>query len=102
VSPRRRLPAGIRGRGAVFTYTVDKMLQTLMTQGHRVAGEDRLAKTIIFGKNNAHAEFIGQRFDLNYPEYKGAFARVVTHKTEYAQSLIDDFSVHDKAPHIAI
>ena len=82
--------------------TVDKMLQTLMTQGHRVAGGDRLGKTIVFAKNNAHAEFIGQRFDLNYPEYKGAFARVVTHKTEYAQSLIDDFSVHDKAPHIAI
>jgi type I restriction enzyme R subunit len=82
--------------------TVDKMLQTLMTQGHRVAGGDRLGKTIIFAKNNAHAEFIGQRFDLNYPEYKGAFARVVTHKTEYAQSLIDDFSVHDKAPHIAV
>ena len=84
------------------TDTVDKMLQTLMTQGHRVAGGDRLGKTIIFAKNNAHAEFIGQRFDLNYPEYKGAFARVVTHKTEYAQSLIDDFSVRDKAPHIAI
>jgi type I restriction enzyme R subunit len=84
------------------TDTVDKMLQTLMTQGHRVAGGDRLGKTIIFAKNNAHAEFIGQRFDRNYPEYKGAFARVVTHKTEYAQSLIDDFSVHDKAPHIAI
>ena len=73
-----------------------------MTQGHRVAGSDRLGKTIIFAKNNAHAEFIGQRFDLNYPEYKGAFARVVTHKTECAQTLIDDFSVHDKAPHIAI
>jgi len=84
------------------TDTVDKMLQTLMTQAHRVAGGDRLGKTIIFAKNNAHAEFIGQRFDLNYPEYKGAFARVVTHKTDYAQSLIDDFSVRDKAPHIAI
>ena len=84
------------------TDTVDKMLQTLMTQGHRVAGGDRLGKTIIFAKNNAHAEFIGRRFEANYPEYKGAFARVVTHKTDYAQSLIDDFSVHDKAPHIAI
>jgi type I restriction enzyme R subunit len=27
---------------------------------------------------------------------------VVTYKTEYAQSLIDDFSAKDKAPHIAI
>ena len=32
----------------------------------------------------------------------GTFARVITYKTEYAQSLIDDFSSKDKAPHIAI
>jgi type I restriction enzyme R subunit len=82
--------------------TVDKMLGTLMVQGHKVAGGDRLGKTIIFARNNDHAEFIRDRFDLNYPEYAGRFARVVTYKTEYAQSLIDDFSVKDKAPHIAI
>jgi len=82
--------------------TVDKMLETLMTRGHRVAGGDRLGKTIIFARNNDHAEFIRQRFDANYPEYAGSFARVVTYKTEYAQSLIDDFSIKDKAPHIAI
>ena len=33
---------------------------------------------------------------------KGEFARVITYKTEYAQSLIDDFSIKEKAPHIAI
>ena len=84
------------------TDTVDKVLETLMTQGHKVAGGDRLGKTIVFAKNNAHAEFIAQRFDANYPHYAGQFARVITFKTEYAQSLIDDFSVKDKAPHIAI
>jgi type I restriction enzyme R subunit len=82
--------------------TVDKVLQTLMERGHRVAGGDRLGKTIVFAKNNDHAEFIAQRFDISYPEYAGHFARVITFKTEYAQSLIDDFSVKDKAPHIAI
>jgi type I restriction enzyme R subunit len=82
--------------------TVDKGLETLMTHGHRVAGGDRLGKTIVFAKNNDHAEFIAARFDANYPDYAGRFARVVTHKTEYAQSLIDDFSVKDKAPHVAI
>jgi type I restriction enzyme, R subunit len=82
--------------------TVDKVLQTLMERGHRVVGGDRLGKTIVFAKNNDHAEFIAQRFDINYPEYAGHFARVITFKTEYAQSLIDDFSVKDKAPHIAI
>ena len=82
--------------------TVDKALATLMENGHKVAGGDRLGKTIIFAKNNAHAEFIRDRFDRAYPEYAGHFARVVTYKTEYAQSLIDDFSIKDKAPHIAI
>lgn len=82
--------------------TVDKVLKHLMESGHKVAGGDRLGKTIIFAKNNAHAEFIRERFDAAYPEYAGHFARVVTYKTEYAQSLIDDFSVKEKAPHIAI
>ncbi|HEX5359677.1 MAG TPA: DEAD/DEAH box helicase family protein [Fluviicoccus sp.] len=82
--------------------TVDKVLEVLMTKGHTVAGGDRLGKTIIFAKNNEHANFIAERFDANYPEYKGHFARVVTYKTDYAQSLIDDFSKKDKMPHIAI
>ncbi|MBV6519998.1 MAG: hypothetical protein MNPFHGCM_00102 [Gemmatimonadaceae bacterium] len=82
--------------------TVDKVLEHLMTRGQKVAGGDRLGKTIIFAKNQQHAEFIAERFDANYPHLKGAFARVITFKTEYAQSLIDDFSNKDKAPHIAI
>jgi type I restriction enzyme R subunit len=84
------------------TDTVDKVLAHLMTHGQKVASGDRLGKTIIFAKNNDHAEFIAERFNENYPHYKGHFARVVTYKTEYAQSLIDDFSAKDKAPHIAI
>jgi type I restriction enzyme R subunit len=84
------------------TDTVDKVLAHLMTKGQKVAGGDRLGKTIIFAKNNDHAEFIAERFNANYPQYKGHFARVVTYKTEYAQSLIDDFSNKSKMPHIAI
>ncbi len=84
------------------TDTVDKVLAHLMTRGQKVAGGDRLGKTIVFAKNNDHAEFIAQRFNVNYPHYKGEFARVVTYKTVYAQSLIDAFSAKDKAPHIAI
>lgn len=82
--------------------TVDKVLETLMRYGHHVAGGDRLGKTIVFAKNNAHAEFIAERFDANYPERAGHFARPVTYRTEYAQSLIDDFSIKEKAPHVAI
>ena len=82
--------------------TVDKVLETLMVQGYKVAGGDRLGKTIIFAKSQNHADFIAKRFDLAYPELAGHFARVITHGSPYAQSLIDDFSIRDKAPHIAI
>jgi len=82
--------------------TVDKVLKHLMTRGLCVDGGDTLGKTIIFAKNQQHAEFIKERFDINYPHYKGEFARVITFKTEYAQSLIDSFSNKDKMPQIAI
>jgi len=82
--------------------TVDKVLEHLMTRGVTVAGGDRLGKTIVFAKNQAHADFIAERFNANYPHYKGEFARVITFKTEYAQNLIDAFSAKDKPPHIAV
>jgi type I restriction enzyme R subunit len=82
--------------------TVDKALAHLMLQGQKVAGGDRLGKTIIFAKNQAHAEFIAERFDVNYPHFKGAFARVIHSGLPYAQSLIDDFSNPAKSPHIAV
>ena len=82
--------------------TVDKVLEHLMTRGQKVAGGDRLGKTIIFAKNQKHAEFIAERFDINYPHRKGSFARVIHCGLPYAQSLIDDFSQSTKAPHIAI
>ena len=82
--------------------TVDKVLEHLMTRGLKVAGGDRLGKTIIFAKNHDHAQFIAERFNLNYPHYKGEFARVIDFETEYVQSLIDNFSNPAKNPHIAI
>ncbi len=83
--------------------TVDKVLETLMTQGVHVAGGDRLGKTIIFAKNQNHADFIYERFIANYPHLDGGgFARVITHSVNYAGSLIDDFKKPESAPHIAI
>ena len=82
--------------------TVDKVLKHLMLHGQKVAGGDRLGKTILFAKNQAHADFISERFDINYPHLKGQFARVITFKTEYAQSLIDAFSLKEKSPHLAL
>lgn len=82
--------------------TVDKVLMHLMERGQKVAGGDRLGKTIIFAKNHDHAEFIAKRLNENYSNYAGHFARVIDFSVNYAQSLIDDFSQPDKAPHIAI
>lgn len=82
--------------------TVDKVLEYLMTHGIKVSGGDRLGKTIIFAKNSKHAQFITQRFDANYPHYKGEFARLIDYSVPYAQTLIDDFSEAEKAPHIAV
>ena len=82
--------------------TVDKVLQHLMENGHKVEGGDRLAKTIIFARNHEHAKFIEKRFNHHYPHYAGHFARIIDNYAKYPQSLIDDFSQKDKAPHIAI
>jgi type I restriction enzyme, R subunit len=83
--------------------TVDRVIAHLMQNGIKVEGGDRLGKTIIFAKNQDHALFIEKRFNSAYPSLAGHFARVITHKTgAYAQTLIDDFSIKTKAPHIAI
>ena len=100
--PPSRVDAAAVNQWLFNKDTVDKVLEHLMTHGLKVAGGDRLGKTIIFAKNNDHAEFIADRFNLNYPHYKGQFAKVITFKTTYAQTLIEDFSVKEKMPHIAI
>jgi len=85
------------------TGTIDLMLKHLMENGIKTEGGDRLGKTIIFAVNQKHAQFIADRFNENYPQYDGKFARVITHATKYPQSLIDDFSKKDLAePQIAI
>lgn len=82
--------------------TVDKVLAQLMSEGDRVAGGERIGKTIIFAKNQKHAEFIQERFDIQYPHFGGEFARVITYHSQYAHTLIDAFKDAERAPHIAI
>lgn len=84
------------------TDTVDKILECLMENGIKVNGGDKLGKTIIFAANENHAQFIAERFDANYKEYNGKFARVITHKTQYSQNLIDKFSTKEEDPVLAI
>ncbi|GIP22906.1 DEAD/DEAH box helicase family protein [Paenibacillus sp. J22TS3] len=82
--------------------TVDRVLEDLMTKGIKVAGGDRLGKTIIFAQNKKHADFIVKRFNKLYPQYNGAFAKRIISEDNYAQSTIDEFKVAEKVPHIAV
>lgn len=82
--------------------TVDIVLEDLMVKGIKVAGGDRLGKTIIFAQNKKHAEFIVKRFNNLYPHHKGSFAKRVVCDDNYAQSIILDFKVAEKDPHIAV
>ena len=92
--------------------TVDTVLQDLMTRGMKVGGGDRIAKTIIFAQNKRHAEYILQRFNTLYPQYKGSFAQRVICDDSYAQTVIDDFKQpappaqyrleDEKEPHIVV
>lgn len=82
--------------------TVDKVLEILMRDGIKVNQGDQLGKTIIFARNHDHAIYIEQRFNHHYPQYKGSFARVIDNKAKYPQSLIEDFSIKNKDPQIAI
>jgi type I restriction enzyme R subunit len=100
--PPTEVAASDINKWLVNADTVDKVLADLMANGLRVDGGDRLAKTILFAKNQAHAEFVAERFDANYPHLRGSFARVISHRVDYAQSLIDDFSDPAKDPQWAI
>ena len=82
--------------------TVDIVLQDLMERGIKVAGGDRMGKTILFAQNKRHAEFILERFNKLYPQYHGTFAQRITCDDAYAQTIIDDFKQPEKEPHIAV
>jgi type I restriction enzyme R subunit len=86
--------------------TVDKVLDYLMTYGQKVAGGDKIGKSIIFAKNHRHAAFIEERFNKNYPEYGGHFLRVIDNYEDKAQDLLEKFcefkSGNEPEPQIAV
>ncbi|WP_276133509.1 DEAD/DEAH box helicase family protein [Polluticoccus soli] len=82
--------------------TVDHVLAHLMEHGIKVAGGDRLGKTIIFARNYKHAKFIEDRFNIQYPRYKGDFCKTIAHNEPYAYDILKAFTEKDKGPHIAV
>ncbi len=82
--------------------TIDKVLTELMGKGLKIEGGDKLGKTIIFAKNSLHAQAIVERFNTLYPELGGDFIKQIDYSIKYCDTLIDDFSIKDKMPQIAV
>lgn len=78
------------------------MLQTVMNEGLRVKGGEELGKTIIFAVNHFHAEKIVERFKTLYPGKGENYCMLIDNYVNYAQTIIDDFSIKDKEPVIAV
>lgn len=82
--------------------TVDKATNVLMEHGVKIENGDKLAKTIVFASSHNHAKFIVERFNKQYPEYRGDFARVIDNYEPAAEKLLDDFKCDNKYPQIAV
>ena len=82
--------------------TIRKVLAILMEQGIKVDYGNKIGKTIIFAKNHKHAEKIYEIFGKEFPNYPPNFCRVIDNYTNYAQSLIDEFSDVNKLPQIVV
>ncbi len=82
--------------------TVDKVLTSLMEFGHKVEGNEKLGKTIIFARKHKHAEFIYERFYKLYPQLDTSFAQIIDNYAKNAENLISQFKLKDKYPQIAI
>lgn len=84
------------------TDTVDKAIGHLMEHGIKVEGGDKLAKTIVFARSHLHAKFIEERFNIQYPAYKGEFLKVIDYHEEYRFDLLNKFKEKTKMPQIAV
>lgn len=82
--------------------TIDTVLKELIEKGLKVEGGDKLGKTIIFAKNSLHAKTIVERFNTLFPEYGGDFIKQIDYSIKYCDSLIDEFSIKEKMPQIAV
>ena len=82
--------------------TVDTVLQDLMERGIKVDGGERIGKSIIFAQTKQHAEYILERFNKLYPQYRGKWANRVVCDDSYAQTVIDDFKIADKPLYIVV
>lgn len=82
--------------------TADKMISDLMNNGIRHKNGNHVGKSIIFAQTKKHAQYLVDRFDELYPEYKGGFCKLVICDEPYAEKNLEDFKKADSMPFIAI
>ena len=82
--------------------TTSKVLTTLMEEGYKIESGDKLGKTIIFAKNDRHADHIVEIFNKLYKNLGGEFCQKITTKVEKVQALIDRFVNPNSFPQIAV
>lgn len=82
--------------------TVDMMISDLMKNGIKHKNGNHVGKTIIFAQNKRHAKFLVERFDNLYPQYKGAFCKLVICDEPYAEKNLEDFKKPDDFPFITV
>lgn len=95
------------GEDEINTYlfnrsTVEMILESLVTLGQQVDGGARLGKTIVFAKNQKHAEFIFSVFTSAYPAFGDEYAAVITNQSGQVDTLIEKFERPDSPLRVAI
>lgn len=81
--------------------TNEKVLEHLFEYGLKIQDGNKIGKTIIFAKNQIHAEFIKEVFDAKYPKISET-AQIIHSEISHVDSLMDDFKNPSRDPQIAI
>ncbi|MBC6831737.1 helicase [Corynebacterium sp. LK29] len=68
--------------------TIDQVITQVLANGIKVAGADRIGKTIFFARSQAHAEKIGERLQVANPTLR---TEVITHESSRSNQLIEAF-----------
>lgn len=71
--------------------TVYKVLDSLMEQGLKIEGGDKIGRSLIFAVNQKHSKFIVDCFLERYPDKPSGFIAMIHNEVSHAQSLIDAF-----------
>jgi type I restriction enzyme R subunit len=85
--------------------TAIKTLQYVLENGIKKRGGDELGKTIIFAKNQKHAQFLKETFmELDKEQFGNDYVKVITHNEPKAKEFINRFcdEEKDRLPQIAI